>query len=92
MTDLTKKVEAISIRLDRPTELTFSQLHTWVIWQYPRQADKGLSGAVHPPVPDHGWYPAVIRLKEKVALVYGHLDQKFDTPNDAADRVMEASK
>jgi hypothetical protein len=89
MTELTKKVDAIMIRRDQPTELTFSELHTWVIWQYPRQVDKGLSGAVRPPVPDHGWFPAVIRLKEKVVLVHGHLDQKFDTPSAAAEWLLD---
>lgn len=83
----TKKVEAIMINLDQPTELTFTDLHTWVIWQYPRQIGKGLCGAVRPPVPEHGWFPAVIRLKEKAVLVHGHLEQKFDSPNEAADWV-----
>jgi hypothetical protein len=54
--------------------------------------DKGLCGAVRPPVSKHGWYPAVIRLKEKVVQVHGHLDKKFDSPNDAADWVAETLK
>lgn len=92
MADLTKKVDTIMIKLDQPTELTFSELHTWVIWQFPRQVKKGLCGAVRPPIPDHGWYPAVIHLKEKIVQVHGHLDQKFISPNDAADWVAESLK
>lgn len=92
MADQTKQVDSITIRLDQPTELTFSELHTWVIWQYPRQIDKGLCGAVRSPVPEDGWYPAVIRLKEKVVQVHGHLDKKFGSPNAAADWVADALK
>jgi hypothetical protein len=92
MAELTKKVDEIMIKVDQPTELTFSELYSWVIWQYPRQVDKGLCGAVRPPVSKHGWYPAVIRLKEKVVQVHGHLDKKFDSPNDAADWVAETLK
>lgn len=80
------------IKLDQPTELTFADLHTWVIWQYPRQIGKGLCGAVRPPVPEHGWLPAVIRLKEKVVQIHGHIDQSFDSPNAAADWVAETLK
>lgn len=92
MADLTKKVDAIMINLDQPTELSFKELHTWVIWQYPRQVDKGLCGAVCPPIAEHGWYPAVIRLKEKAVQVHGHIEKMFDSPNDAADWVAETLK
>ncbi len=92
MATLTKQVGSVDISLDRPTELAFSELTTWVIWQFPRQVDKGLSGAVCPPSPDQGWFPAVIRLKEKVVHVHGHLDEKFESPNDAADWVAETLK
>lgn len=90
MAKLTKQVELVTINLDRPTELTFSELYTWVIWQYPNQVGKGLCGAVRPPVPEIGWYPALIRLKEKTVRVHGHLDKKFDSPNAAADWVAES--
>jgi hypothetical protein len=92
MADNTKKVDAIMIKLDQPTELTFADLRTWVIWQYPRQIGKGLCGAVRPPVPEHGWFPAVIRLKEKVVQIHGHIHQSFDTPNAAADWLAESLK
>jgi hypothetical protein len=92
MTELTKQVDTIMIKLDQPTELTFSDLYTWVIWQYPRQVEKGLCGAVRPPLPEHGWLPAVIRLKEKVVLVHGHVDKSFSYPAAAADWVAESLK
>lgn len=85
-----KKVGAISILLKKPTILTFAELNRWVIWQYPRQIDKGLCGAVCPPDPAEGWYPAVIHLKDKMVHVHGHLDNKFDSPNEAADWLAES--
>jgi hypothetical protein len=92
MADLEKKVDEIMIKLDQPTELSFSDLHTWVIWQYPRPVGKGLCGAVRPPLPEHGWLPAVIRLKEKIVQIHGHVGQQFDSPNAAADWVADALK
>ena len=92
MTDKTKKVDTIIIKLDQPTDLSFTDLHTWVIWQYPRQAGKGLCGAVRPPLPEHGWLPAIIRLKEKHVQIHGHIDQHFDTPAAAADWIAESLK
>jgi hypothetical protein len=92
MTKKKKKVGSINIRLKKPTVLTFTELNSWVIWQFPRQVDKGLCGAVCPPDPEEGWYPAVIHLKEKVVQVHGHLDNKFKSPNDAADWVAESLK
>lgn len=80
------------IKLDQPTELPFADLHTWVIWQYPRQIGKGLCGAVRPPVAEHGWLPAVIRLKEKAVQIHGHINQSFDSPNAAADWLAETLK
>jgi hypothetical protein len=92
MTNLAKKVDTIMLKTDQPTELSFTDLYTWVIWQYPRQAGKGLCGAVRPPVPEQGWFPAVIRLKEQVVQVHGHLDKKFDSPNEAAEWAAESLK
>ncbi|MFO7682829.1 MAG: hypothetical protein R6X34_22550 [Chloroflexota bacterium] len=76
-----------SIQLDpvKPTSFTFSQLHHWVIWQMTRKKGEGLSGAVHPSTPDSSWYPAVIKPKEKRVKVYGHLDTKFESPEEAAE-------
>lgn len=87
-----KTIGSIIILQKEPTQLTFNELNSWIIWQFPRQKDKGLCGAVCPPDPAEGWYPAVIYLKEKVVQVFGHLDKKFESPNDAADWVAEDLK
>ena len=80
-----RTVALVAMRSDRPTELSFKDLHAWVIWQYPRQKGSGLCGAVHPPIANYGWYPALIKNKERRILVHGHLDQEFPTPDQAAD-------
>lgn len=67
------------------TKLTFHQLKTWVVWQFPRKKEAGLLGAVRPSLANHGWYPAIIYPKEKRVLVYGHLDTLYDSPEEASD-------
>ena len=79
-----KKTGHIMLKKHRPTNLSFEDLHTWTIWQYPRKVPGGLCGAVHPPIPEHGWFPAVINVKEKKVQVHGNLDQPFPTPEEAA--------
>lgn len=78
-------VADIVFRTNRPTRLTFAELYTWVIWQFPRQKGTGLCGAVRPPIAEHGWFPALIQSKEKRVQVYAHLDETFSTPEAAAD-------
>lgn len=85
MSDKTTGTGGIQLDPDKPTSLTFNQLHHWVIWQMPRKTGEGLSGAVHPTMPDTGWYPAIIKPKEKRVKVYGHLDTKFESPEEAAE-------
>ena len=87
-----KKIGSVSIKRKGPTILTFAELYRWVVWQYPRQFGKGLCGAVCSSEPEEGWYPALIYLKDKVVHVYGHLDQKFSTPEEAADWAAENAK
>lgn len=82
--------EAISgagIDLDakKPTTLTFGELYTWVIWQFPRKKDGGLCGAVHPPTANQGWFPAIIHNKDKRVLVHAHLNESFTTPEAAVE-------
>lgn len=80
-----RTVSSVAMKSDRPTELSFKDLNTWVIWQYPRQKGPGLCGAVRPPIANHGWYPALIMNVERRVLVHGHLDQEFATPELAAE-------
>lgn len=53
-------VAGVSLSSEIPTRLTYGELYSWVIWQYPRPQNGGLCGAVHPPTPQHGWIPAII--------------------------------
>jgi hypothetical protein len=87
-----RTVASIVLRNDRPTELSFKELYTWVIWQYPRQKGSGLCGAVRPPIANHCWYPALIKNAERRIRVHGHLDQEFATPEQAAEWLASATK
>jgi len=78
-------VAEITIRTDRPTELTFADLYTWVIWQYPRRKGSGLCGAVRPSLANHSWFPALIKHHDKRVVIHGHIEREFLTPNAAAD-------
>ena len=80
-----KMVGSIAFKIQRPTELKFEDLYTGTIWQFPHKAPGGICGAVHPPIPEHGWFPAVINIKEKKAQVHANLDQTFTTPEEAAN-------
>lgn len=85
MAEETTPADNVILSLDRPTELSFAELYSWVIWQFPRPKSGGLCGAVRPAAAEHGWYPALIKLKEQRVLVHGHLGQQFPTPAAAAD-------
>ncbi|HUS93670.1 MAG TPA: hypothetical protein VMZ24_00650 [Patescibacteria group bacterium] len=85
MSEKIQKVANIVIRNERPTEVTSDDLHGWVIWQFPRQLSGGLSGAVHPPLAGHTWYPAIIGYLDKRIQIHGHTDLEFDSPEEAAN-------
>ncbi|HEX6385110.1 MAG TPA: hypothetical protein VF177_10605 [Anaerolineae bacterium] len=78
-------VADIALDSRKPTALTFDELYTWVIWQFPRKKDGGLCGAVHPPADDHGWFPAIIHYREECVLVHAHAGGSFETPEAAID-------
>lgn len=84
---MSKQEQTISnmkLKNHRPTNAKFEDLYTWTIWQFPHKTQGGLCGAVHPPIPQHGWFPAVIQLKEKKVQIHANLDQTFATPEEAA--------
>ncbi len=83
-TDVVHKIE---LQKEQPTDLTFTDLREWVIWQYPQQSEDGLSGAVRPSIPKAPWYPARIYPKEKRVQVYAHLDTSFNSPEKAAAQI-----
>ncbi|MCB9418518.1 MAG: hypothetical protein H6667_01835 [Ardenticatenaceae bacterium] len=73
-----------TLKSHRPTDLKFEEVYTWTIWQFPRKAQGGFCGAAHPPLPKHGWFPAIIYVKEKKVQIHANLDQTFTTPEEAA--------
>lgn len=81
------KKEIAHLKFDsaKPTKFNLKLLHDWVIWQFPKKAENGFLGAVHPPFAKHGWIPATINLEKQVAQIYGHLSETFVTPELAAD-------
>jgi hypothetical protein len=79
-----RQVESLELRLDGPTELSLEDLYTWVVWQFPRPRRSGLCGAVRPPIPNHGWFPALISRRDQGVSVFAHVEQEFATPDQAA--------
>lgn len=77
-------VDGIKLELNEPTAVPMERLFSWVIWQFPRTREGGFSGAVHPPEAQHGWYPAVINSEGGQVLIYGHVVERFPTPEAAA--------
>lgn len=80
-------VDSVTLYLDCPTTVTFAELYTWVIWQFPRRKSKGLCGAVRPPIAGHTWFPALIKSGEDCIIIHAHLDELFDTPEAAVERL-----
>lgn len=91
-TDEDCTVAGITLHTTTPTPLSFDDLYTWVVWQFPKQKNGGLCGAVHPPIADHGWFPAIIQLKKKRIEVYGHLGQCYSSPELAADHFFKSDE
>ena len=75
----------ISLNADSPTTVTFADLYTWVIWQFPKPAAAGLCGAVRPPGPGYNWYPAIVETNRERVQVFAHLEQSYATPEAAAE-------
>ncbi len=80
-----RTIANILLNTQEPTQLAFDDLYTWVIWQFPRKTEGGLCGAVHPPIAEHQWIPAIIQPSKKSILIYEHLDKTFPSPETAAD-------
>lgn len=87
-----KAIDSLQFDMTKPTELSFEQLYTWVIWQFPRKQKSGLCGAVHPPIPEHGWLPAIINPQKQQLTIHAHLDEIFATPEAAADFLQNKTK
>lgn len=79
-----KVIDDISFETNEPTIVPIDRLYTWVIWQFPRSRDGGFSGAVHPPEPGHGWYPALVDAAAGQVTIFGHVKEAHPTPEAAA--------
>lgn len=78
-------VANIRLRIDSPTELTMDEIYEWVIWQFPLEMAGGLCCAIHPPIANHTWYPAIIGHLDNKIVVHGEVNQEFGSPKEAAD-------
>jgi hypothetical protein len=83
-------IDGIAFDLSAPTIVAIDRLFTWVVWQFPRARPGGFSGAVHPPEPGHGWYPAIIDRDAGQVRVYGHVKERFPSPEAAAKHLDQA--
>ena len=79
-----KQIGQLHFHLDQPTEVMFSELTAWVIWQFPHSQHSTLPGAVHPPIASHGWLPAHVLPHQQRVIVHAHLGQTYLTPEAAA--------
>lgn len=87
--DEAKTVAGLKFSAHDPTEVALEKLYHWVIWQYPRRKGKGYYGAVRPPTPDEGWYPAIVHADQQRVLVYIHVPEPFPSP-EAASKHLES--
>ena len=90
--DQVKVIDSLQFDTINPTELSFAELYTWVIWQFPRKQKSGLCGAVHPPIPEHGWFPAIITPQKYQISIHAHLEETFATPEAAAEYLQNKQK
>jgi hypothetical protein len=82
-----KEIAQLKLNNTKPTTLNLKLLKEWVVWQFPKKFANGFCGAVHPPLEDHGWFPAVIRPEKNEVQVHGHVPETFATPEQAAEHV-----
>lgn len=91
MSSESNEVANIHLKTDCPTELTFEDLRTWVIWQFPQPiGESALCGAVKPPISEHTWYAATIQYQSEQVQVFGHLKETFETPETAVEHLQSA--
>ena len=80
-----KEIAQLKLSSSKPTTFSLKLLQDWVVWQFPKRMANGFYGAVHPPLQEHGWLPAVIHLEKNEAQIYGQVTETFTTPELAAD-------
>ena len=92
MPKTSQNISDLHLNSDKPTIFTFKQLFNWVIWQIPTPVGNALGGAVKPSNANAKWYPALIHVKDRKVHVYGHINTRFDTPEDASDYICKKKK
>lgn len=85
MSSQERTIANLSINKDRTTDLSFDELYSWVIWQFPRKRGNWLYGAIRPPIANHSWLPALIKPSETRVQVHGYANRDFDTPDEALE-------
>jgi len=92
MTANTRPLGSLEVYLEQPTELTFSDLGDWVLWQFPQSREGWLCGAAHPPQPAEGWLPARIQPLKQRVLLYAHCGEPLASPEEAAEWIANATE
>lgn len=80
-----KCLNPTELQNDRPTVVSFDDVHDWVIWQFPRLKRGWLCGAVHPPAQEYGWLPASVHPEKERLRIHAHATVPFTSPEDAAN-------
>jgi hypothetical protein len=83
--DSSHTIATLPFHTSQPTTYPIAQLFTWVIWQFPQKTTKGYYGAIHSPEPESSWIPAIINTKKERVIIHAHLNQQFESPEQAAD-------
>lgn len=72
----------VQLSQNKPTSVPIEALYTWIIWQFPSSEDEHAFGAVRPPYNGGDWYPATIDLNKEKISIFGHLSEKFTSPEE----------
>lgn len=91
MSDNEDLVAGVRLRRDAPTNLSFAEIFTWIIWQFPRKKGGGLLGAVRAPHSERGWMPAIVHAAEKRAEIHAHVTEVFESPEAAVEHLGSSS-
>lgn len=87
MSSKTILIGLVEVQRDAPTELSFSDLPDWVIWQFPSPHSGWLDAAAHPSIAGHGWIPARVQPLKQRVLLYANLGEPLRSPEEAAKRM-----
>lgn len=78
-------IAGIKFNVDKPTALQLEDLHTWVIWQYPKPYLGGFLGAVCPPDSEPYWIPSVVNPEKNMVRIFAQDQKNYNSPEEAAE-------